>query len=115
MENLEVSPLLFAADPGAQLIRELPGWHLMGMVTKQQDPVAVNTPIDAPDTRLKLVLHGVFVSDGSGKARAIIADPKGKEEQYAVGEMLPGNAELSEVYPDRVILQRCLSAGWVSR
>lgn len=106
VENIKVSPLPVAADPNAQLIRQLPGWHLMGVVAQKQAPVVIETPVDAPDTRLKLVLHGVLVSDQSGKARAIIADPKGKEEQYAIGDTLPGNAELSEVYPDRVILKR---------
>ena len=99
------APCRLPATRGQQLIRQLPGWHLLGDVQKQA-PVVVETPINAPDTRLKLVLHGVFASEVYGKARAIIADPKGKEEQYAVGDMLPGNAELSEVYPDRVILKR---------
>lgn len=106
MDDIKVSPLSIETDPNAQLVRQLPGWHLMGVAAREQTPVVVNTPIDAPDTRLKLVLHGVYVSDESGMARAIIADPKGKEDQYAVGDKLPGNAELSEVYPDRVILQR---------
>ena len=106
LDDIKVSPLSIETDPNAQLVRQLPGWHLMGVVTREQTPVVVSTPIDAPDTRLKLVLHGVYVTGESGKARAIIADPKGKEEQYAVGDKLPGNAELSEVYPDRVILQR---------
>ena len=106
VENVELSPLPVTTDPNAQLIRQLPGWHLMGVVAKKQAPVVAETPINAPDTRLKLVLHGVFASEKYGKARAIIADPKGNEEQYAVGDVLPGNAELSEVYPDRVILKR---------
>ena len=106
LENIEVSPSSVVADPNAQLIRQLPGWHLMGVASSKQAPVVTSTPVDAPDTRLKLVLHGVFASEESGKARAIIADPRGKEEHYAIGDSLPGNAELSEVYPDRVILQR---------
>jgi general secretion pathway protein C len=106
IESAGVSSLPVATDPNAELIRQLPGWHLMGVVVKKQAPVVANTPIDAPDTRLKLVLRGVFASEQSGRAQAIIADPKGKEEHYAVGDQLPGNAELSEVYPDRVILQR---------
>lgn len=106
LENIEAGPAPVVADPNAQLIRQLPGWHLMGVASRKQAPVATSTPVDAPDTRLKLVLHGVFASEESGKARAIIADPRGKEEHYAVGDSLPGNAELSEVYPDRVILQR---------
>ncbi|MGD8629562.1 MAG: type II secretion system protein GspC [Gammaproteobacteria bacterium] len=88
------------------LIREIPGWHLMGVVSQQAAPVAAAAPIEAPDTRLKLVLHGVLASDDPQHARAIIADPRGKEEQYAIGDNLPGNAELGEVHPDRVILKR---------
>ena len=89
-----------------ELIREIPGWHLMGIVSRQAAPVAEAVPIEAPDTRLKLVLHGALSSDDPQHARAIIADPRGKEEQYAIGDSLPGNAELSEVHPDRVILKR---------
>ena len=106
LENIEVTPASVVVDPNAQLIRQLPGWHLMGVASSKQAPVVTSTPVDAPDTRLKLVLHGVFASEESGKARAINADPRGKEEHYAIGDSLPGNAELSEVYPDRVILQR---------
>jgi len=105
-ENIEISLSSVAVDPNAQLIRQLPGWHLMGVATTKQAPVAASTAVDAPDTRLKLVLRGVFASEESGKAQAIIADPRGKEEHYAVGDSLPGNAELREVHPDRVILQR---------
>jgi len=105
-ENIEHIPLPVTVDPNMQLIRQLPDWHLMGVVAQKRAPEVVNTQIDAPDTPLKLVLHGVFASDKNGQARAIIADPQGKEEQYAVGETLPVNAELSEVYPDRVILKR---------
>jgi general secretion pathway protein C len=106
LEDAEVDSLPVSADPNEELIRQLAGWHLLGVVVKEQAPVVVNTPIDAPDTRLKLVLHGVFASEKPGEAQAIIADPKGEEEHYGIGDKLPGNAELSEVYPDRVILLR---------
>jgi len=89
-----------------ELIRQIPGWHLMGVVTQQAAPARAAAPIEAPDTRLKLVLRGAFSSDDPEHARAIIADPRGKEDQYAIGDNLPGNAELSEVHPDRVILKR---------
>jgi general secretion pathway protein C len=89
-----------------ELIRQIPGWHLMGVVSQPVAPVKTVAPIEAPDTRLKLVLKGAFSSDDPEHARAIIADPRGKEDQYAIGDTVPGNAELSEVRPDRVILQR---------
>ena len=73
-----------------------------------RDVTVVKTvvPAEAPDTRLKLVLRGAFASDDRALSRAIIADPRGKEEHYSVGDALPGNAELSEVHPDKVILKR---------
>jgi len=62
--------------------------------------------LDAPETRLKLTLRGVFASEDSSGGRAIVGDPQGKEENYAVGDPLPGGAKLSEIYPDRIILER---------
>ena len=95
------------SNPDRQLISQLPGWHLMGVTAKGSAPVQTSSaPVDAPDTKLKLVLRGLYSSDDQDKGHAIIADPRGKEEQYSIGDMLPGNAELSEVHADKVILQR---------
>jgi len=94
------------ANPDRQLISQMPGWHLMGVATQGSKPVRTSTPIDAPETKLQLVLRGALASNDPQHARAIIADPRGKEEQYRLGAKLPGNAELSEVQPDRVILRR---------
>jgi general secretion pathway protein C len=85
--------------------RQLAGWHLFGEAGKEQ-PVKKVTPVDAPETRLKLTLSGVFASDDPANARAIVGDPRGKEQSYAVGDPLPGGAKLSEIYPDRIILER---------
>ena len=93
-------------NPDRQLISQIPGWHLMGVATEGSQPVQTNIPIEAPETKLQLILRGVLSSNDPEHARAIIADPRGKEEQYAIGKELPGNAELSEIHPDRVILKR---------
>ena len=93
-------------NPDRQLISQMPSWHLMGVALQGSQPVQTNTPVDAPETKLNLILKGALASNDPNHARAIIADPRGKEEQYAVGEQLPGNAELSEIHPDRVILKR---------
>ena len=37
---------------------------------------------------------------------AIVADARNREQVYAVGDTLPGEAVLEEVYPDRIILRR---------
>jgi general secretion pathway protein C len=93
-------------DRYAQLVRQLPDWHLFGEAAQEAAPVKSAAPVDAPDTRLKLVLRGAFSSGDEAYSRAIIADPRGKEEMYAIGDKLPGNAELREVHADRVILLR---------
>jgi len=95
------------ASPGKQLIDQLPGWHLMGVIARGvAAPVVTSAAVDAPDTKLKLVLKGVFSTDQPNKGHAIIADQQGKEEQYAIGDKVPGNAELSEVHAEKVILKR---------
>jgi general secretion pathway protein C len=93
-------------DQYAQLVRQLPSWHLFGAAARDAAPARPVAPVDAPDTHLKLVLHGAFSSGDEAFSRAIIADPRGKEEMYAIGDKLPGNAELREIHADRVILLR---------
>jgi len=100
------APASAAPGPERQKIREMTNWHLFGKVAREKQVVKAVAPAEAPETRLKLVLRGAFASDDKKIARAIIADPRGEEEQYAVGEKLPGNAELSEIHPDKVILMR---------
>jgi len=102
-EPVVVTPQASQQD---ELVRQLPNWHLFGQVATEAEPVKKAVPVDAPDTRLKLQLHGTFSSADPALARAIIADERGDEEMYAVGDMLPGNAELSEIQTDKVILQR---------
>ncbi len=85
--------------------KQLADWHLFGEVG-QQAVTKKATPLSAPETQLRLTLKGVFASDEEGVGRAIIGDPKGKEESYSVGDPLPGGARLSEIYVDRIILER---------
>ena len=87
--------------------RQIASWHLFGEAGK--DKPGKKTAVNAPETRLKLTLRGVFASNDSSSAssaRAIIGDPRGKEDSYAPGDPLPGGATLSEIYPDRIILER---------
>ncbi len=103
---LPVAPTA-SVQPGQPRVdeRQLAGWHLFGEAGKEQ-PVKKAAPVDAPETRLKLTLSGVFASADPANARAIVGDPRGNEESYAVGDPLPGGAKLSEIYPDRIILER---------
>ena len=89
------------------LVKQVPAWHLLGEAkVEAAAPVKPAAPVNAPETRLKLTLRGAFASDDPDYARAIVADQRGQEEMYAVGDKVPGNAELSEIHVDRVILMR---------
>ncbi len=77
--------------------------HLFGVAPREG---AAGAPINAPETTLKLVLNGVLAATDIQAARAIIRTPDGTEKPYRVGDLLPGNAILKEIYPNRVLLER---------
>lgn len=86
-------------------LSDVAAFHLFGDATKQ--PVAVQKKvIDAPETRLRLELKGVFASSISEQAMAIISSSKGKEKAYHLGDKITAGAILHAVYSDRVILKR---------
>lgn len=82
-------------------------WRLFGAKPRVQKttPVAV-APTRLPETRLNLVLRGVYASENPRTAGAIISEPNGKQGFYRVGARLPGGAVLKEVHADRIILER---------
>lgn len=84
-------------------LNEVSQYHLFGDAKKQ--PIVQHKVIDAPETRLKLSLKGVF-STNSSNALAIISSSKGKDETYHLGDKVTGGAILHAVYADRVILKR---------
>lgn len=98
------------AAPDAESVPtgRIAGWHLFGEADPgpEQGGTGPAAPIDAPETRLNLTLRGLYATDQPDRARAIIAAPNGQERTYRVDDELPGGAELSAIYADRVILQR---------
>ena len=60
----------------------------------------------AVQTRLPLELRSVFVADEPEQSAAIIAQRGKAGERYAIDDTLPGNAVLTEVLTDRIILMR---------
>lgn len=85
------------------LAQQIPKWHLFGEVRQE---VAAPEPVDLPETNLKLTLRGLIASTDPDEARAIVADPSGKENFYRIGDKLPGNAELDEIHVDRIVIKR---------
>jgi general secretion pathway protein C len=80
-------------------------WHLFGVKEEIKEPV-VPRVTEIPETKLKLILRGIFASDDPTTGGAIIADPRNDENFYTVGAQVPGNATIKEIYPDRVVLMR---------
>jgi len=60
----------------------------------------------APETGLRLRLEGVLVGLRPEDSGAIVAGSNGETEYYRVGDTLPGNAELAEVEPNRILILR---------
>jgi general secretion pathway protein C len=77
--------------------------HLFGHAEEPElAPVVLE---DAPDTRLNLTLRGVLAADES-ESLAIIAAGGNNERFYHVGDGVSGNAVITAIYPDRVMLLR---------
>ncbi|HET9679315.1 MAG TPA: type II secretion system protein GspC [Gammaproteobacteria bacterium] len=84
-------------------LNQLIGLHLFGIPNAPQQ-TDVST-INAPETRLNLVLRGVIAAEVAELSRAIIAS--GNEEKlYMVGENVPGGATIHAILPEKVILRR---------
>ena len=109
-ETLQISKQLTTAknitqkQPAASLAN-IPMLHLLGIADKDASNKKAG-PINAPDTQLRVELHGVFASDEASHSLAIIATKGGKDKTYIIGASVPGGALLHEVYKDRVILSR---------
>jgi len=75
--------------------------------TASMDTQAKQNHQNIPETKLKLILKGAFSHTDPEQASALIASDQGKRaELFLVGDELPGNAILEEVYPSYVVLKR---------
>jgi general secretion pathway protein C len=62
--------------------------------------------IDAPKTKLNLELQGIFIAEDAKFSTAIVAEKNKTGELFAIGDRLPGNATLSAVFEDHVLIRR---------
>lgn len=81
---------------------DIASWHLFGDAADV--PVVPQEEISAPETRLRLVLMGVFMSPNKEQSSAIIAEQGREGEFFLVGDRVQGRARLAQVYEDKVIL-----------
>ena len=97
-------PAVNEASTAKPKFEQIVGWHLFGQAKTVE--LTPEQPIQVPETPLNLKLMGVLSSNEKDQARAIIADARGDQQSYGVGAQLPGDAELTEIHADRVILMR---------
>jgi general secretion pathway protein C len=102
-ERLPVVAASNSSSRSAVSIDRIRSWEVFGNAERIEQVVAVT---EAPDTRLRLELLGLFQHPESALASAIIAEQGRDGELFRVGDRVPGNATLEEILPDRVILLR---------
>ncbi|MGO1500046.1 MAG: type II secretion system protein N [Marinobacter sp.] len=83
----------------------LAGYEFFGR-SETLGEVAESVKRSAPETGLKLRLEGVSVGRRPEASGAIVAGSNGETAWYRVGDLLPGNAELAEVEPERILIRR---------
>src|SRR5690606_15257680 len=66
----------------------------------------VLSQVEAPKTRLQLILEGVFLADKEEDSGAIVSERGQSAQRYRIGEKQIGRAEWGGVFPDRMGLRR---------
>ncbi len=92
--------------PGSQQnvnINDILQANLFGKADADDRPVKA---APTSETRLPLILNGVFVAEIPEDSAAIVAQKGRAGILYGVGDTRPGNAVLDEVHPDHVVLRR---------
>jgi general secretion pathway protein C len=94
---------------GSTLSLRLPGGeiarlHLFGEISKVNATPLL--PDDAPETRLRLELEGIFLAEDAKLSWAIIAEQNKPGQLYQIGDQVTPSVRLAAVREDRVILRR---------
>ncbi|MGN8199429.1 type II secretion system protein GspC [Salinisphaera sp. RV14] len=87
-------------------IDAIAGAHLFGEQPSPNARAEKLKQIKAPETHLNLVLTGIISDSRGDRSRALIKDPKGKQDSYRVGQQIVSGVKLHAIYTDRVILDR---------
>lgn len=86
---------------GLEKVAEL---HLFGLAGEAQPVTQIEAK--APETRLNLTLHGVFVNQDPEQGTAIIGTSGATQKYYKVGATIMSGVKLQGVFDDRVALLR---------
>ena len=95
-----------ASNPSKAVdINALVNLHLFGKPARE-DRAVPQSVANAQATRLPLELKAVFAASENALSAAIIGQKGQRALLYTVGESVPGNAVLAEVYSQQVLLRR---------
>lgn len=101
-----VEPVATVSGVDASAARgQIAKWHLFGDVQGVVDLAALAQQ-RMQETPLKLTLRGTFNEVDPEGGIAIIADEKGTDSSYRVGDVLPGDARLERILAGVVVLSR---------
>ncbi|HEY6124341.1 MAG TPA: type II secretion system protein GspC [Steroidobacteraceae bacterium] len=96
-------PAIAPLPPPPQLdIGGMVNAHLFGNAAVQASGDAAN----APPSSMPLVLAGVLATEDPKEGMAIIGESAQAAKVVAVGQQVPGGAQLHSVYSDRAIIER---------
>jgi general secretion pathway protein C len=99
----QAPPQVAAQPPPPQLdVGGLVNAHLFGNAAVQANGDAAN----APPSSMPLVLAGVLATEDPKEGMAIIGESAQAAKVVAVGQQVPGGAQLNSVYSDRAIIDR---------
>ena len=104
-ELIATTPPVNVTPPQEIKTGQIANWHLFGIASEK--PVAdVQRILDAPETKLKLTLRGIYATDDRLEGYAIIQKPDKQEKHFSVKDSIFELATLEEIYSDRVIISR---------
>jgi general secretion pathway protein C len=95
---------LAGRSPETVNVSSLAAMHLFGQA--QTASIAKPLPVTAPETRLNLVLYGVFTDADTKQGSAIIGQKGGEQKFYHVNDAVDNGVSLAEVRNDHVLLKR---------
>lgn len=107
LPKVPVAPVVKTSSVSQQVNKKLNSvarWNLFGM-RQHAEPVQQSTQ-RAPETRLKLTLKGTLVREDANKSLAFVADARGQQESYLVGESVPGGAKITRIEPGYILIRR---------
>ncbi len=89
-----------------QVADRIAALHLFGRAGESAPAAKQQVDQKAPETRLKLTLHGVFVDQTPEEGTAIIGKAGSTQNYYKVGSNVMNGVKLQAVFSDRVVLLR---------